>query len=135
MMNTNTTTLNQEQHPSVNQQVMNVINQYVKGTEFFDSTILDKAFHEKFRVVAMTQDGLRVINKQEYLSLIKAEKIGGNKRELEVLNVIESDTIMQISLTLSNEKQVFHDHLALIKENDYWEILHNTTHVTGRNKD
>lgn len=135
MMNTNTTTFNQEQQPSVNQQVMSVINQYVKGTETFDNTILDKTFHEKFRVVAMTQDGLKVINKQEYLSLIKAEKIGGNKRELKVLNVIESDTIMQISLTLSNEKQVFHDHLALIRDNERWEILHNTTHVIGRNKD
>lgn len=68
MMNTNTTTFNQEQQPSVNQQVMSVINQYVKGTETFDNTILDKTFHEKFRVVAMTQDGLKVINKQEYLA-------------------------------------------------------------------
>jgi hypothetical protein len=113
-------------------QAMQVLTQYVQGTEHSDVQILEQAFHEHFRVVAKTQDGLRVINRGDYLSLIAAKKIGGNPRELSIDHVIEDGNILQVSLKLVGESQIFHDHIDLINEMGDWKILHNTTEVTAR---
>lgn len=113
-------------------QAMQVLTQYVQGTEQSDVLMLEQAFHEHFRVVAKTQDGLRVINRADYLSLIAAKKIGGNPRELSIDQVIEDGNILQVSLKLAGESQIFHDHIDLINETGNWKILHNTTEVTAR---
>ena len=118
-------------HP-INDEVMSVLKQYALGTEHSDTNMLNAAFHEHFRVVAMTKDGLRVINKKDYLSLIKAKKIGGNSRELSIQSIAGNENVMQVSLTLTGEKQVFNDQIGLIKEDKTWKILHNTTQVKER---
>jgi hypothetical protein len=117
----------------VSDSVMEVLQQYTQGTEHSDITILEEAFHQDFRVVAITAEGLRVINRNDYLALIKAKKIGGNKRHLSLKSVIEGENVMQISLTLSAEKTIFHDHLDLIKQDGRWQILHNSTQVSAQN--
>jgi len=109
--------------------VLQVLNNYAQGTERHDVAMLEKTFHKEFRVVAMTTDGLRVINRESYLELIKAKKIGGHKRQLHIESILESEKVMQISLTLSGEKAVFHDHLQLIKQDEIWQIIHNSTQV------
>jgi len=114
---------------TLDKDVLQVLNDYALGTERHDVALLEKAFHKEFRVVAMTKDGLRVINRESYLELIKAQKIGGHKRQLHIESTLESEKIMQISLTLSGEKAVFHDHLQLIKQDENWQIIHNSTQV------
>ncbi len=114
---------------TLDKDVLQVLNDYALGTERHDVALLEKAFHKEFRVVAMTKDGLRVINRENYLELIKAQKIGGHKRQLHIESTLESEKIMQISLTLSGEKAVFHDHLQLIKQDENWQIIHNSTQV------
>jgi len=116
----------------IDEEVMMLLNNYALATELNDEVLLDSAFHKNFRVVAMTAEGLRVIEKASYLSLIKDKKIGGHKRELKIGAVIEGDNIMQVSLTLSGKEAVFYDHLAIIKEDGGWQILHNSTHVKSR---
>ena len=113
----------------VSDSVMEVLEQYTQGTEHSDVSVLEKAFHKDFRVVAITPDGLRVINRDDYLALIKAKKIGGHKRELSLKSAIENENIIQVSLTLIGEKAIFHDHLDLIKEDSGWQILHNSTQM------
>ena len=120
----------------VSHSVMKVLHQYALGTEQSDVALLESAFHKEFRVIAITKDGLRVINRGDYLALIQSKKIGGHKRQLTIENitegVLEDERILQVSLTLTGEKAIFHDHLDLIKEDARWQILHNSTQVTGR---
>ncbi len=114
---------------TLDNEVLQVLNNYALGTEQHDVTLLKKTFHKEFRVVAITADGLRVIDRESYLALIKAKKIGGHKRQLHVESTLEGEKVMQISLTLSGEKAVFHDHLQLIKQDENWQIIHNSTQV------
>ncbi len=116
---------------TLDEDVLQVLNNYAQGTEHHDVGLLEKAFHKEFRVVAMTKDGLRVIDRESYLALIKAKKIGGHKRNLHIESTLEGEKVMQISLILSGEKAVFHDHLQLIKQDESWQIIHNSTSVTA----
>ncbi len=114
-------------------QVMKTITAYAQGTEHHDMAQLEGAFHPDFRVVAMTADGLRVIDRESYLALINAKKIGGHKRTLKIERAIEGDNFMQVSLTLHGDKAIFHDHLDLIKQDAGWQILHNSTQIEAVN--
>jgi len=114
---------------TLDKDVLQVLSNYAQGTERHDVAMLEKTFHKEFRVVAMTTDGLRVIDRESYLELIKDKKIGGHKRKLHIESILESEKVMQISLTLSGEKAVFHDHLQLIKQDKNWQIIHNSTQV------
>jgi len=118
---------------ALDKQVMKTLTAYAQGTEHNDVAILEKTFHQDFRVVAMTADGLRVIDRDSYLALIKAKKIGGHKRTLKVVQAIESENLIQVSLTLSGDKAIFHDHLDLIKQDASWQILHNSTQIEATN--
>jgi len=114
-------------------QAMQTLTAYAQGTEYQDMAMLEGAFHKDFRVVAMTADGLRVIDRDSYLALIKAKKIGGHKRTLNIKQVIEGDKLIQVSLTLRGENAIFHDHLDLIKQDSAWQILHNSTQIEATN--
>jgi len=126
-------TSSQANNQLVSDSVMEVLEQYALGTERSDTSLLEKAFHKDFRVIAITTDGLRVISREDYLALIETKKIGGHKRELSLKSASINENVIQVSLTLTGKEAIFHDHLDLIKEDSHWKILHNSTQVKPLN--
>ena len=91
--------------------------------------MVDQSFHPDFRVVALTEQGVRVIDKESYLSLLGAKKIGGQLRTLLIKQISIQDHSAQVNVSLSGKKTVFNDPLQLLKQKGAWQIVNNLTEV------
>jgi hypothetical protein len=111
--------------------ITQVINNYAQGTATADTKIIDHAFHHDFRVIALTKEGPRVIDKATYLSLLKDGKIGGIPRKLEVKHIEVQDKTAHARISLTSDKVVFNDQLQFIQEPQGWKIINNLTEVTA----
>lgn len=110
--------------------ITQVINHYADATASRDATSIDQLFHSDFRVIALTADGPRVLDKQQYIALLKDEKIGGVPRALEVKHIDVQDKTAHAKISLTSEQVVFHDQLHLIQAPQGWQIINNLTEVT-----
>lgn len=105
------------------------IKKYAKGADERNLDFLNTAFHENFVVNAITKDGLKSMNKNSYLQLIKSKKIGGIARTLKILKMSDDGVIGTAKITLTSSKVTFHDNITLLKENNQWKIISNVTRV------
>lgn len=121
-------TINREHLSSIRE----VIEGYAEGADTRNAEKLDAAFHDLFRVVAITPDGVRNLDKATYLSLIKDEKIGGSPRELDIEWIVADGNTARAEVKLAGPNTVFHDDLSFVCENDNWQIVNNVTHVEAR---
>lgn len=74
-------------------------------------------------------DGVMKLDKDSYIKLIKDKKIGGVARKLKILATADDRHIDMAKVTLTGDKVVFHDFLALIKTAKGWQIVGNTARV------
>ena len=125
-------TLLASQTVQANEEILKTLQAYAQGTEQQNVELLDLNFHPQFRVVAKTEEGLRVIEKDAYLGLIKDKKIGGHQRELNITSLNVENDIAQVQLVLTGEASTFHDNLELINTDGHWQIVHNLTQVVSR---
>ena len=109
-----------------------MIEGYAQGADTHNAEKLDSAFHDLFRVVAMTPEGVRNLDKAAYLSLIRDEKIGGTSRELDIEWIVADGNTARAEVKLAGPTTVFHDDLSFVRENDTWQIVNNVTHVQAR---
>jgi hypothetical protein len=111
--------------------MLDTLKNYALGADTQNVALLEEVFHETFRVVALTKDGIRALDKKSYLALIGEGKIGGNARSLEVLETRVDQTIGTAKLILRGNQTTFHDHLTLIHESGRWSIVSNVTRVSA----
>jgi|GEM_PF-2158062 len=111
------------------QEIIQVIHNYAQGTETNNVSLIDQSFHPDFRVVALTEQGVRVIDKKSYLSLLGAKKIGGQQRTLLIKQLNIQSQTAQANVKLSGGKSVFNDKLQLLKQKGVWQIVNNLTEV------
>lgn len=116
----------------MNQAARAIIENYVKAADTRDTPLIDRVFHDDFRVVAVTPEGIRVLSKPDYMGLLKAGKIGGNERQLTIHSWDEAEGIGRARVTLTGDKSIFHDNLTLLQVEDDWRIVSNVTRVTSR---
>lgn len=114
-------------------EIMDVIYQYMDATEHNKVAVIDEIFHDDFRVMAHTVDGLRVLDKSTYLNLLREKKIGGNARSLDIKSIEMQSNTASAQIDLVGDKTVFHDRLQLIQSEGGWKIVHNLTEVSGLN--
>jgi hypothetical protein len=112
------------------QDIMQVIDNYVQGTEENNVSLIEQSFHPDFRVVALTEEGTRILDKQNYLNLLKAKKIGGTQRTLNIKQLNIQNQFALVSLSLEGEKVIFNDQLQLVQLHGTWQIVNNLTQVT-----
>jgi len=114
-------------------EIMDVIYLYMDATEHNKVAVIDEIFHDDFRVMAYTADGLRVLDKSTYLNLLREKKIGGNARNLDIKSIELQSNTASAQIDLVGDKAVFHDRLQLIQSEGGWKIVHNLTEVSGLN--
>jgi hypothetical protein len=109
--------------------IRQVIENYAAGADQRDIDKLDKAFHENFRVIAVTDEGVRNLDKETYLNLIKGEKIGGVERDLEIEWITTKNDTARAEVWLKSGAVVFNDDLSFIRDQQEWQIINNVTQV------
>jgi len=110
-------------------QIRKVIENYAIGADKRDAAKLENAFHENFRVIAMTAEGVKNMDKQTYINLIKGEKIGGVDRELEIEWITSKNYTARAEIRLKSPQVTFYDDLSFIKDQQEWKIVNNVTQV------
>ena len=111
-------------------QMKKTIESYVKGADEQVVELVENAFHDDFQVFAHSEGSIQVIDKNTYLELLKAKKIGGSTRQIEYLDLSVDDLVGTARVNLVGEDVTFHDHLSLIKEEGNWKIVSNITYVS-----
>jgi len=109
--------------------IRSVIENYAKGADTRDTDLLEQSFHDQFRVVAVTGEGIQTIDKETYLALITAEKIGGVARELDIEWITAKGETAKAEVRLTANGTTFHDDLAFVREDGTWRIVNNVTRV------
>ena len=109
--------------------IRQVIESYAKGADRRDIGKLDKAFHDDFRVVAITNDGVRNLDKKTYIELVRSEKIGGVERQLEIEWITAKNDAARAEIRLKSDAAIFNDDLSLIRDQHEWQIVNNVTQV------
>lgn len=112
--------------------IKQVIETYATGADTRDVAALDASFHDHFRVVAMTPEGVRNLDKPTYLQMIRDEKIGGIDRALDIEWITAEGDTARAEVTLTSPAAIFHDDLALVRDGGTWQIVNNVTRVETR---
>ena len=114
---------------TVHQQLTKVVEEYAKAGDNRDTKTLDQLLHTEFRSVVNRLFGskdLSVMSKTVYLDLMKQEKIGGDQRKVEILNIDVMDHTAYIKARFSGKKLIFTTFLLLAKNaDDQWQVVND----------
>ena len=117
--------------------IKQAITDFVKGGDNSDTVLLDKVLHKDFRVTSnafMGTSGVTIIDKEKYLSNIRAGIFGGLPRIMTIENIDESGTIASVKLRLESSENQFVSYNSLVLDTDNeWKIIHNLAVVEAKN--
>ena len=111
--------------PSEVNSIRAVVQAYAEAGDHQDVSALELVLHESFRVVWNDPDKntVNLISKADYVQLLGAKKIGGDKRK----GIIESIDISEgikasVRVVFDGEKCIFWNLLSLVKHDGKWLI-------------
>ena len=123
-------------HPSASisaeEQVTQCVKQFVKGADQQNQGKIAAVLHDHFRVMLNPGDGdIQSISKDQYLSLIEENKIGGKPRavSIEQVDVYGSKTA-NVKAQIKSEKMTFYSYYSLMKAEEEWRIVQDLVYVT-----
>ena len=111
--------------PSEINSIRGVVEVYAKAGDEQDVKAIEKVMHDGFRVVWNDpgKNTVSLISKADYVQLLGAKKIGGDKRKVIIESIDISEGInASVRLTLDGEKGDFWNLLSLVKVNGEWLI-------------
>lgn len=104
---------------SSKQQVEATIQNFVTGGDERNIAILEAVLHPDFRVTInrfMGNDGITVITRESYLSMITSGKIGGEKRSIKIISIDVQDHIAVAKVILMSATLKLTNNLQFIKD-------------------
>lgn len=120
----------------MSEQIIKAITDFVRGGDNSDTTLLNKVLHKEFRVTNngfMNTPGVTIINKETYLSYVKAGIFGGTPREMTMEIVDVSDTIAMVKLRLESHENSFVSYNSLVLDKDnQWKLINNLAVVEAK---
>lgn len=116
--------------------IKQAIIDFVKGGDNSDTVLLDKVLHKDFRVTSnnfMGTSGVTIIDKEKYLSNIRAGIFGGLPRIMTIENIDENGTIASVKLRIESSENHFVSYNSLVLDTDNeWKIIHNLAVVEAK---
>jgi len=116
--------------------IKQAITNFVKGGDNSDTVLLDKVLHKDFRVTSnnfMGTSGVTIIDKEKYLSNIRAGIFGGLPRIMTIENIDENGTIASVKLRIESSENHFVSYNSLVLDTDNeWKIIHNLAVVEAK---
>jgi hypothetical protein len=118
------------------EKIEETITNFVKGGDNRDTLLLDKVLHRDFRITNngfMGIPGITIIDKEKYLSNIKAGVFGGLPRKIEIESIDHSDTIAMVKLRLESSENYFLSYNSLVLDVDNeWKLINNLAVVEAK---
>lgn len=122
------------QSPSSYQEVEQAIRDFAKAADDRDVKALDKVLHENHRVLlhqAFGQPGTTVWDKAMYLDMAKQGKIGGEPRELAIVNLEVMDNVASSTVVLESSKMRFESKFLLVRaDSGDWQLISDLPKIT-----
>jgi len=118
------------------EKIEQAITNFVRGGDDSDTVLLDKVLHKDFRVISngfMGTSGVTMIDKEKYLSNIKAGIFGGLQRKMTIESIDESETIAMVKLRLESSENYFVSYNSLVLDTDNeWKLIDNLAVVEAK---
>lgn len=118
------------------EKIEQAITNFVRGGDNSDVALLDKILHKDFRVTNngfMGTSGVTIIDKQKYLSNIRAGVFGGLPRKMVIESIDDSNTIAMVKLRLESSENYFVSYNSLVLDTDNeWKLVNNLAVVEAK---
>jgi hypothetical protein len=109
------------------QDVTNIINAFSKAVDEKNAEALAPLLNENFRVVANrfpSEDKISILTKEIYLQLLKAGKIGGEKRTVEIKSIDIEAHIASAKIVFKSDKTTFITFQSFIlNQHGNWQLI------------
>jgi len=117
------------------ERIIKTVTHFVKGGDTSDTDLLDSVLHKDFRVASsdfMGVPGVKLIDKEGYLSKIREGVFGGLPREMTIEEIDASGKIAMVKLRLTSAENNFVSYNSLVLDEDgHWKIIHNLAVVAA----
>ena len=111
-----------------------VIEKFIKAGDKCDGTQLNELLHSNFRVVAnqlMGGTDVTIITKEQYLSLIRDGKLGGDERTYEILSLEVVNKNASAHVRIKGKVLSFDTFYHLIQlPEGIWQLVQDLPHAT-----
>ena len=109
-------------------EIKEVINSFQQAVATRDIQSLETLLHPDFRVMANRfrgGEGITLLPRETYLSMMKAEKIGGTAYDVKVVSVSVNDHTASAEVNFASQPEAdMHLFLLLVQDsNDAWQII------------
>jgi Putative lumazine-binding len=110
------------------------IQTFSRAADQQDASALDGVLHPQYRAVVHRVFGssdLSLMDKSLYLQLIRDKKIGGDTRDIHLLEVDVVHNIAQVRAVLQGKALRFQTYISLVKlEDGTWQIISDMPDIT-----
>ncbi len=108
-------------------QIRTVVEAFSAAGDQQDAAALESLLHPGFRSVvhrAFGSEETSLMTRDVYLQLIREKKIGGDKRNVYLLQMDQLQNLAQVKVIMAGEKLHFTSYLSLVKLPDgRWQIV------------
>jgi hypothetical protein len=112
--------------------VMELIESFSNATGTRDTSTLKEILHDEYQVMVLTEGGVRVIKKPEYLKMMDDGKIGCTERGLEIYSVQVDGDVAHATFRHIAPSKLFDDTATALRIEGKWKLVFNLSHVTAR---
>lgn len=130
------TTVNPRPPENPHESVRDAVLQFIEAGDSRNVVALDSVLHPEFRVVANQLNGgstTTVITRSDYLALIAAGKLGGDKRtvKIESLEVVQNNAA--VKATITGTTMVFQSFYHVIRtEKGQWQLIQDLPFISKK---
>lgn len=124
-----------ESDPVPNRIVM-AIKAFVEAADSRDVAGIEAATHRGFRVAVVIgqKPNVALMDRETYLQLIRARKIGGDRRTVSIRSVELRGHLAVARVRLEGEKAIFEGDLTLLKDEGTWKVYQDASHFRPKAK-
>lgn len=119
-----------------NEQIIEAVQQYITAGDLRNLESLDSILHPQFRVVAnqlLGNSEVSIITKDQYLQLVRAGKLGGDNRTVEITSVQIIHNNAAVTVKLKGKALSFESLYHLIKINNTWQMVEDLPYAVKNN--
>ncbi|HEU5289444.1 MAG TPA: nuclear transport factor 2 family protein [Cyclobacteriaceae bacterium] len=110
------------------EQVKKAVSDFVRAGDTNDVALLDDVLNTQFQNVQdgfFEEKGIFVFSKEDYKKLVETKRFGGVARTIEFGPIDISGHMAHVKVRLESEFLVFNSSLLLVKEGEWWTVIHN----------
>lgn len=114
-------------------EIKKVIQLFIESGDERNIEKSDQSLHKDFsQYLDFMGKGISRSTKADYEAMLKAGKIGGEKRSYTVNSIDVNSTIAYAKVTVESKSLRFHDILSLMKEQGKWKIVSLSLRVDAK---